>query len=84
MSDQDPTKYFDLYTNGLGYLNRVREVTPKAGSPCLPPPSAGGVLSLDLPDGSAAPLPALRAGLPPPGERLGKVAGSCEFPSETR
>jgi hypothetical protein len=29
----DDTKYFDLYTNGIGYLNRVREVTPKEGSP---------------------------------------------------
>lgn len=27
------TKYFDLYTNGIGYLNRVREVTPREGSP---------------------------------------------------
>jgi hypothetical protein len=32
MSNVD-TKYFDLYTTGIGYLNRVREVTPKAGSP---------------------------------------------------
>jgi len=29
----DDTKYFDLYTTGIGYLNRVREVTPKEGSP---------------------------------------------------
>jgi hypothetical protein len=29
----DDTKYFDLYTSGIGYLNRVREVTPKEGSP---------------------------------------------------
>ena len=28
----DDTKYFDLYTTGIGYLNRVREVTPKEGS----------------------------------------------------
>ena len=33
MSNQETTKYFDLYTTGLGYLNRVREVTPKEGSP---------------------------------------------------
>ncbi len=32
MSNED-TKYFDLYTNGLGYLNRVREVTPEDGAP---------------------------------------------------
>lgn len=32
MSNVD-TKYFDLYTTGIGYLNRVREVTPKEGSP---------------------------------------------------
>lgn len=32
MSNED-TKYFDLYTNGLGYLNRVREVTPEDGVP---------------------------------------------------
>jgi CRISPR/Cas system-associated endoribonuclease Cas2 len=29
----DDTKYFDLYTTGIGYLNRVREETPKEGSP---------------------------------------------------
>ena len=32
MPNED-TKYFDLYTTGIGYLNRVREVTPKEGSP---------------------------------------------------
>ena len=26
-------KYFDLQTTGLGYLNRVREVTPNEGTP---------------------------------------------------
>ena len=31
MSNED-TKYFDLYTTGIGYLNRVREVAPKEGS----------------------------------------------------
>jgi len=34
MSDPQ-AKYFDLLTTGLGYLNRVREVTPEAGSPFL-------------------------------------------------
>jgi len=29
----DDQKYFDLYTTGIGYLNRIREVTPKEGSP---------------------------------------------------
>ena len=33
MSNEDTAKYFDLYTTGIGYLNRVREVTPKEGSP---------------------------------------------------
>ena len=33
MSSQENAKYFDLYTTGIGYLNRVREVTPKEGSP---------------------------------------------------
>jgi hypothetical protein len=28
-------KYFDLLTEGSGYLNRVREVTPKEGTPFL-------------------------------------------------
>ena len=27
--------YFDLHINGVGYLNRVRTVTPKRGSPFL-------------------------------------------------
>ena len=33
MSNEESNKYFDLYTTGIGYLNRVREVTPKEGSP---------------------------------------------------
>jgi hypothetical protein len=33
MVNDETTKYFDLYTTGIGYLNRVREVTPKEGSP---------------------------------------------------
>lgn len=27
--------YFNLYTSGLGYVNRVRTVTPKRGEPFL-------------------------------------------------
>jgi hypothetical protein len=33
MSSEESSKYFDLYTTGIGYLNRVREVTPKDGTP---------------------------------------------------
>ena len=32
MSNSENVKYFDLHTTGLGYLNRVREVTPKEGN----------------------------------------------------
>jgi len=35
MSSNETSKYFDLHINGIGYLNRVREVTPKEGSPFL-------------------------------------------------
>ena len=35
MSTNEPTKYFDLHTDGLGYLNHIREVTPKEGTPFL-------------------------------------------------
>ena len=35
MSNNERTKYFDLHTNGIGYLNRIREVTPEEGSPFL-------------------------------------------------
>ncbi|MCP5410355.1 MAG: DUF3577 domain-containing protein, partial [Chromatiaceae bacterium] len=35
MSNPDSVKYYDLHTTGLGYLNRVREVTPKEGKPFL-------------------------------------------------
>ena len=34
MSDQE-AKYFDFLTTGLGYINRVREVTPEEGNPFL-------------------------------------------------
>ena len=33
MSSNETTKYFDLHVNGIGYLNRIREVTPKEGKP---------------------------------------------------
>ena len=35
MSNTETTKYFDLHTSGIGYINRIREVTPKAGKPFL-------------------------------------------------
>ena len=35
MSNNEIKKYFDLHTTGIGYLNRVREVTPKEGNPFL-------------------------------------------------
>ena len=35
MSTNEATKYFDLHTTGIGYLNRIREVTPKEGNPFL-------------------------------------------------
>ena len=35
MSNHEGSKYFDLHTTGIGYLNRVREVTPKEGHPFL-------------------------------------------------
>ena len=35
MSNNESTKYFDLHSTGIGYLNRVREVTPKEGTPFL-------------------------------------------------
>ena len=28
MSTNETKQYFDLHTTGIGYLNRVREVTP--------------------------------------------------------
>ena len=33
MSNQERSQYFDLYTTGLGYLSRIREVTPTDGTP---------------------------------------------------
>ncbi|MEJ1296471.1 MAG: STY4534 family ICE replication protein [Candidatus Sedimenticola sp. (ex Thyasira tokunagai)] len=35
MSNNESQKYFDLHTTGIGYVNRVREVTPKEGNPFL-------------------------------------------------
>ncbi len=35
MSKPERAKYFDLHTTGIGYLNRVRQVTPKEGEPFL-------------------------------------------------
>ena len=35
MSNKESSKYFDLHTQGIGYLNRVREVTPEEGTPFL-------------------------------------------------
>jgi Protein of unknown function (DUF3577) len=34
MTEQHTT-YFDLHTQGLGYLHRAREITPKRGQPFL-------------------------------------------------
>ena len=34
MSNEN-SKYFDLHTTGIGYLNRIREVIPKEGAPFL-------------------------------------------------
>ncbi len=35
MSKDEKSKYFDLQTTGVGYLNRIREVNPEKGSPFL-------------------------------------------------
>lgn len=35
MSEQNTPKYFDLHSTGVGYLNRVRLVTPDRGKPFL-------------------------------------------------
>ena len=35
MSTNEGKQYFDLHTTGIGYLNHVREVTPKEGTPFL-------------------------------------------------
>ena len=33
MSNSTDTQFFDLHITGLGYVNRIREVTPKRGEP---------------------------------------------------
>ena len=35
MSTNETKQYFDLHTNGFGYLNRIREVTVKEGDSFL-------------------------------------------------
>lgn len=35
MNTNENSKYFDLHTTGIGYLNRVREVTPEQGTSFL-------------------------------------------------
>ena len=35
MSTNEKTKYLDLHTQRLGYLNRIRDVTPNEGTPFL-------------------------------------------------
>ena len=35
MSTNESKQYFDLHTTGIGYLNRIREVTPREGTPFL-------------------------------------------------
>lgn len=35
MNSNENSKYFDLHTTGIGYVNRIRDVTPKEGSPFL-------------------------------------------------
>ncbi|MDO7930278.1 STY4534 family ICE replication protein [Pseudomonas sp. KFB-139] len=35
MSNSNETKYFDIHTTGIGYLNRIREVKPKKGNPFM-------------------------------------------------
>ena len=34
-ASNEVSKYFDLHIHGIGYLNRVREVTPEGGTPFL-------------------------------------------------
>ena len=35
MSTNENKQYFDLHTQGIGYLKRIREVTPNEGTPFL-------------------------------------------------
>lgn len=34
-AQSNEAKYFDLHTTGIGYLNRIREVKPRKGSPFM-------------------------------------------------
>ncbi|UXZ97240.1 DUF3577 domain-containing protein [Pseudomonas phytophila] len=34
-NSSNEAKYFDLHTTGIGYLNRIREVKPRKGSPFM-------------------------------------------------
>lgn len=34
-TETNQLSYFDLHISGLGYLNRIREITPKKGQPFL-------------------------------------------------
>ncbi len=34
-NSSNESKYFDLHTTGIGYLNRIREVKPRKGSPFM-------------------------------------------------
>ena len=33
MSQDNQTKYFDLHITGIGYVNKVRHITPEQGNP---------------------------------------------------
>ncbi len=35
MCNRNESDYFDLHTQGIGYLSRIREVAPKEGAPFL-------------------------------------------------
>lgn len=35
MTTSTTTQYFNLHTSGIGYISRIREVTPKRGQPFL-------------------------------------------------
>ena len=35
MSTNEESKYYDLYTSGLGYINSVKDVEPEGGLPFL-------------------------------------------------
>ncbi len=35
MQNTQESKFFDLHTRGIGYLNRIREVTVRKGQPFM-------------------------------------------------